>query len=71
MESSATTRSDDPSKQGNIGLDFASQLFATREAEDFSMFQLQPGFYDEDFFGGGLDYYYNSVMGREYGSGSH
>ena len=55
-------RTDDLSRQGLLGPDFASQLFGTKEAEDFSMFQLQPGFYDEDLFGGGLDQYYNSVM---------
>lgn len=47
------------------GLDFASHLFATKEAEDFSMFQLQPGFYfSGDLFGGGLDQYYNSIQPR-------
>ncbi len=50
---------------GQQGLDFASHLFATKEAEDFSMFQLQPGFYfSGDIFGGGLDQYYNSIQPR-------
>ena len=50
------------------GLDFASYLFASKEAEDFSMFQLQPGFVlSGDAFGEGLeslDQYYNSVQPR-------
>ncbi|KAN0122880.1 Fungal specific transcription factor domain containing protein [Hyaloscypha variabilis] len=50
---------------GQQGLGFASHLFATKEAEDFSMFQLQPGFYlSGDIFGGGLDQYYNSIQPR-------
>lgn len=67
----ANSSIDDLSRQGLLGLDFASQLFGTKEAEDFSMFQLQPGFYDEDVFGCGLDHYYNSVMAREDGDVSN
>lgn len=46
------------------GLDFASQLFGSKEAEDFSMFQLQPDLYSGDLFGAGLDQYYNSFLPR-------
>jgi hypothetical protein len=45
-------------------LDFASHLFSSREAEDFSMFQLQPDLFAPDIFGGGLDQYYNSMIPR-------
>jgi hypothetical protein len=50
------------------GLDYMTDLFGTKEAQDFSMFQLQPDLFSGDVFGGGLDQYYNSVMPRE---GSH
>lgn len=43
-------------------LEFASDLFSSREAEDFSMFQLQPDLFAPDIFGGGLDHYYNNSM---------
>lgn len=46
-------------------LDFASHLFSSREAEDFSMFQLQPDLFAGDMFGGGLDHYYNSMVPRQ------
>lgn len=49
-------------------LDFATHLFSSREAEDFSMFQLQPDLFAGDMFGGGLDHYYNSMMPRAGGS---
>lgn len=52
----------------NQGLDFASQLFGSKEAEDFSMFQLQPDLFSGDMFGAGLDRYYNSVLPRADGS---
>ena len=51
------------------GLDFASYLFGTKEAEDFSMFQLQPDLFSGDVFGGGLDQYYNSVLPKGDGTG--
>lgn len=46
------------------GLDYMNDLFSTKEAQDFSMFQLQPDLFGGDIFGGGLDQYYNSVMPR-------
>lgn len=46
------------------GLDFASDLFSSQEAEDFSMFQLQPDLFAGDMFGGGLDHYYNFMIPR-------
>ncbi|RDW62461.1 hypothetical protein BP6252_11894 [Coleophoma cylindrospora] len=52
-------------------LDFASYLFSSREAEDFSMFQLQPDLFAGDTFGGGLDHYYNSMIPREESSANH
>jgi hypothetical protein len=45
------------------GLDFSSHLFGTKEAEDFSMFQLQPDLFRGDIFGG-LDQYYSSILPR-------
>ena len=50
----------------NQGLDFASQLFGSKEAEDFSMFQLQPDLFSSDLFRAGLDLdqYYNSIQPR-------
>jgi hypothetical protein len=50
-------------------LDFASHLFGTKEAEDFSLFQLQPDIFGGDIFGGGLDQYYNSMLPRADGMG--
>lgn len=50
------------------GLDYMTDLFGTKEAQDFSMFQLQPDLFSGDVFGGGLDQYYNSVMPRGEGS---
>lgn len=44
----------------------SSHLFGTREAEDFSMFQLQPDLFNGDLFGGGLDQYYNTIFPREH-----
>lgn len=44
--------------------DFLSHLFSSREAEDFSMFQLQPDLFAGDVFGGGLDHYYHSMISR-------
>jgi len=49
------------------GLDFSSQLFGSKEAEDFSMFQLQPDLFSGDLFGAGLDQYYNSFLPRNDG----
>jgi len=49
-------------------LDYMADLFGTKEAQDFSMFQLQPDLFSGDIFGGGLDQYYNSVMPRREGS---
>ena len=57
------TKSDDVSN-ATLGLDFASYLFGSKEAEDFSMFQLQPDLFSGDLFGGGLDQYYTSVLPR-------
>jgi hypothetical protein len=52
-------RSDEISRDTiSQGLDFASLLFGSKEAEDFSMFQLQPDLFSGDVFGGGLDQYY-------------
>ena len=50
------------------GLDYMTDLFGTKEAQDFSMFQLQPDLFSGNAFGGGLDQYYNSVMPRGEGS---
>jgi hypothetical protein len=52
----------DRSRGLNLGLAFASQLFGTKEAEDFSMLQLQPDLLNCDIFGGALDQYHNSIM---------
>jgi hypothetical protein len=52
----------DRSRELNLSLAFASQLFGTKEAEDFSMLQLQPDLLNCDIFGGALDQYHNSVM---------
>lgn len=52
----------DRSRGLNLSLAFASQLFGTKEAEDFSMLQLQPDLLNCDIFGGALDQYRNSVM---------
>ncbi|KAG0649460.1 Cutinase transcription factor 1 alpha [Hyphodiscus hymeniophilus] len=49
-------------------LDYMADLFGTKEAQDFSMFQLQPDLFGGDLFGGGLDQYYNTVMPRGEGS---
>jgi hypothetical protein len=49
-------------------MDYMTDLFGTKEAQDFSMFQLQPDLFSGDVFGGGLDQYYNSVMPRGEGS---
>jgi hypothetical protein len=58
----ALGRSDDLAAQSMAqGLDFSSHLFGTKEAEDFSMFQLQPDLFSGDVFGGGLDQYYSSI----------
>lgn len=58
-------RSDDIASQSIAqGLDFSSHLFGTKEAEDFSMFQLQPDLFSGDVFGGGLDQYYSSILPR-------
>lgn len=53
-----------PKDNFSQGLDFASQLFGSKEAEDFSMFQLQPDLFSGDLFGAGLDQYYDSLMSR-------
>ncbi|RDL38870.1 uncharacterized protein BP5553_03210 [Venustampulla echinocandica] len=55
--------------RNSFNLDFASHLFGTKEAEDFSMFQLQPDLFSGDVFGGGLDQYYHSVLPRSDGMG--
>ena len=61
----ALGKSDDLSRDGLAqGLDLSSHLFGTKEAEDFSMFQLQPDLFSGDIFGGGLDQYYNSILPR-------
>ncbi|KAH6663506.1 fungal-specific transcription factor domain-containing protein [Halenospora varia] len=60
-------RSDEFPSQ-NMSLDFASHLFGSKEAEDFSLFQLQPDLFSGDVFGGGLDQYYNSILPRGDGS---
>lgn len=49
-------------------LDFESYLFGTKEAEDFSMFQLQPDLFSGDGYWGGLDQYYNSMGPRADGA---
>lgn len=68
LPSSGVGKSED-TPSATQGLDFASYLFGTKEAEDFSMFQLQPDLFSGDVFGGGLDQYYNSVMPRGDGMG--
>jgi hypothetical protein len=52
----------DRSRGLNLGLAFASQLFSTKEAEDFSMLQLQPDLLNPDIFGGSIDQYNNAIM---------
>lgn len=60
-------RSDEFPSQ-NMSLDFTSHLFGSKEAEDFSLFQLQPDLFSGDVFGGGLDQYYSSILPRGDGS---
>ncbi|RDL36009.1 uncharacterized protein BP5553_06621 [Venustampulla echinocandica] len=57
-----------PSRHLVDNFDLASQVFRSREAEDFSMFQLQPDLFAGNIFGGGLDHYYNTMMQRSGGS---
>lgn len=64
MLSPGYSMGDTPRDNFSQGLDFASQLFGSKEAEDFSMFQLQPDLYSGDLFGAGLDQYYDSLMPR-------